>query len=141
MAWEVRITAAALKRVAAVLVGAALVVAASFGLYALVRSEDAFGGLVDPSRYQSVVLSNGSIYFGHLREASDEFYELGDVWFLRDEPGEGEDDVVRRVVPLSEELHGPENRMLIPKEQLVLVENLPPDSPVNEAIRSASGER
>lgn len=123
------------------LVVAALVAAAGFGIYALVRSEDPFGGLVDPNRYQTVVLSNGSIYFGHLREASDEFYELGDVWFLRDEPGEGEEEVVRRVVPLSEELHGPENRMLIPKEQLVLVENLSPDSPVTEAIETAKEQR
>lgn len=117
--------------------GALVVLAtAGYGAFELLRSEDPFGGLVDEGRYQAVILANGNVYFGHLRVASDEFYELRDAWFVRDEPA-GEGEAVRRVVPLSEEFHGPENRMLIPKDQVAVVENLPPDSPVVEAIRAA----
>ena len=125
--------------------GAVLVIALAVALWGMFRSEDAFGGKVDGDRWQAVVLTNDRVYVGKLRSAGSEFYELRDAYFLRetsaapeaDAAGEGDTapaSVQRQVVSLTEELHGPEDRMLIRKDEVLLVENLRADSPVAKSI-------
>src|SRR3954447_23308960 len=45
---------------------------------------DDFGGAIDSSRYQSVILTNDKVYFGQLTTASDTYYELDNAFFLRE---------------------------------------------------------
>lgn len=122
-----------LTRALSTLLIAGMLVLAGFGAAALLGNDNPFGELTDASRYQAVFLTNDRVYFGHLRWKGADIYELRDVFFLRETTG-SKGDVQRQVASLSEELHGPENRMLIPRERIVLVENLRKDSPVARAI-------
>ncbi len=100
---------------------------------------DDFAGLVDETRFQAVILSNDKVYFGRIRTASDEFYELESAFFLR-ETRDGEDaEPVRALLPVNREIHAPDNSMLIRKNEVVLVENLAKDSPILAEIKRQKG--
>ncbi len=103
----------------------------------LTRSDDGdpFGGAVDTTRYQAVILSNDKVYFGRLSSVSSEFYRLNDAFFLRETRERPEAEPVRALLPVNREIHAPENSMLIRKEEVVLVENLDRASPILTEIR------
>lgn len=134
MAIQVTIT---WRRLVAGLAFAVVLALAGYGLFDLVRPRGTLSTTIDRERFQAVVLSSGVVYFGHLRVADDEFYELRDAYFIQEVKKAGA-ETERRVLPLTQEIHGPENRMLIPREHVVSVENLRPDSPVAKAAASAS---
>ncbi|HVM08154.1 MAG TPA: hypothetical protein VM345_06820 [Acidimicrobiales bacterium] len=125
--------------VGALLIGLVLG-ALGYWLAMSISSEDPFAGRIDANRYQAVILSNDKVYFGRITDVSDTFFELDDAFFLR-ETRESEDaEPVRALLPVNRELHAPENRMLIRKDEVVLVENLASDSPVLEEIRRQKDE-
>lgn len=107
------------------------------GASLLTRADDGdpFGGGVDTTRYQAVILSNDKVYFGRLSSVSSEFYRLNDAFFLRETRDSAEAEPVRALLPVNREIHAPENSMLIRKEEVVLVENLDKDSPILTEIR------
>lgn len=129
MPLQITITGATLRRVLVGLLAGALLGGAGYGVFLLVHSNDPFAGFVDREHYQAVFLTDGRLLFGHLRSSGDEFYELRDVFFLRQSGGQ------RQVVRLANEFEGPENRVLISKDKVISVENLRSNSPVAEAIR------
>ena len=136
MGFPVTITGATVRRV---LLGLRLLVGAAlgglvYGAVVLLRLEDPFGPAWSVNRWQAVFLSNGQVYFGHLRVASEEFYELRDAFFIQKVPGEEGQPPKRKVRPLSSEFHGPEDRMLIRRDDALRVEKLRPGSDVAEAI-------
>lgn len=95
---------------------------------------DAFAGAVDEDRYQAVILSNDKVYFGRIEAANDEFYRLDDAFFLRETRESAEAEPQRALLPINREIHAPENSMLIRKDEVVLVENLAEDSPIQAEI-------
>lgn len=96
---------------------------------------DPFDGAIDRTRFQAVILTNDKVYFGKLSEAGDTFFRLDEAYFLR-EVRESEDAEPRRsLLPINNELHAPENSMLIRQDEVVLVENLDEDSPLLDEIR------
>lgn len=98
-------------------------------------ANDPFDGAVDADRFQAVILTNDKVYFGRLSEAGELFLRLDHAYFLR-EIRESEDaDPVRALLPINNELHAPENSMLIRRDAVVLVENLDEDSPLLDEIR------
>lgn len=135
MAFELRITGQTVRRaLLGVLIGAALG-GLIWLLVVFLSPTDPFAGLVDERRYQAVFLDDGRVYFGDLTEASDEFFELRNAFYIQEIPGETEEDpTTQQVRPISTEFHQPENRMLISRDDVVLVENLAPDSEVAAAI-------
>jgi hypothetical protein len=114
-----------------------LLALAAYGVFDLVRPRKSLASAIDKTRFQAVVLSSGVVYFGHLREVNDDFYELRDAFFIQEVKKAGAEPT-RRVLPLREEVHGPENSMLIPRAHLVSIENLREDSPVVKAAQSAT---
>lgn len=135
MAIQVTITARHLRR-AALALAALIVLAALLALLStLVEPADPFDGRVKQGRYQAVTLNEGSIYFGHLRPAGDDFYRLSDVHLIRQTPAEGKNKEPKtQVQPLREQLFGPENEMLIDRDDIVSVSNLRRDSEVVKVI-------
>lgn len=137
MAFELKITAQTVKRLFLVLLGAAAVTGAVLLVLAQLEPEDPFGGLLDEERYQAVFLGDGRVFFGHLRVANDEYYVLRDAYSVQQTPGEGEDaEPQREIFSRTDEVHGPEPRMLIAKDNVVAVENLRDDSQLAETIDS-----
>lgn len=96
---------------------------------------DPFSGMIDEDGYQAVILANDKVYFGRIEDVGGGFFRLEDAFFLRERRESDDAAPVRALLPVSRELHAPENRMLIRKDHVVLVENLTDDSPVLEEIR------
>lgn len=134
MAIQVTIT---WRRLVAGLAFALVLALAGYGLFDLLRPQRSLTSAIDRSKFQAVVLSSGVVYFGHLRVVDDRFYELRDAYFIQEVKKAGAEPE-RRVLPLTQEIHGPENRIVIPRDHVVSVENLRSDSPVVKAAESAS---
>lgn len=124
----------------------ALVVGLVLGALAMMAfgSDDsdgnAFAGRVDEDRYQAVILSNDKVYFGRISDASSTFFALDDAFFLRETREDENAAPQRALLPVNAELHAPENRMLIRKDEVVLIENLAEDSPVLTEIQRQKDE-
>ena len=94
---------------------------------------------IDDARYQAVFLEGGYVFFGRLTARGDVLL-LSDVFYLSslpDQQGSEPGTLVKR----GNELWGPTEPMVIPREQVVFMENLRDDSQVLDAIRRfKSGE-
>lgn len=125
---------------AAVLLFAALVVGGLF-LYRAVT-----GSVINKDKYQAVFLTSGQVYFGKLDNIGGEYSKLTDVFYIQatetdsDEadaqnPQEEEAATDLQLIKLGSEVHGPEDEMIINKEQILFVENLKTDGKVSDSIR------
>ncbi len=92
---------------------------------------------VDNDKWQAVFLTNNQVYFGHLQESSGNYTVLAEAYYLR--PASGDQTKVD-LVKLGDELHGPEQTMYIPKNQILFWENLKPDSQVVQLINQLKGQ-
>lgn len=101
---------------------------------------DQFAGAIDEARYQAVILSNDKVYFGQIESLSDEFYRLDNAFFLRETRASAEAEPERALLPINREIHAPENSMLIRKDEVVLVENLDEESPIQTEIERQLGD-
>lgn len=89
--------------------------------------------LIDTSKYQAVLLSNGQWYFGKLHKAGDESYKLTNVFYLERQNGTDAENTDQKqlsdttkpvLVKLGNEIHAPEDVMIIKDEQLIFYENI-----------------
>lgn len=92
---------------------------------------------VDSSRYQAVFLDNGQVYFGKLHGYYGDRPYLTDVYYVRGAQSGGEDAASnenQELVRLGNEIHNPENIIILNKPAILFVENLQEDSSVIELI-------
>lgn len=93
---------------------------------------------IDTSRYQAVFLANGQIYFGKLKDFSDESFQLTEIYYPQAQKSDSEEEATAQtniqLIPLGGEVHGPENKMFITKSQILYYENLKADSQVTKHI-------
>src|SRR3989344_1338265 len=92
---------------------------------------------------QAVFLANGQVYFGRVGQSNLKYVELTDIYYLQLEEqlqGDGAPKEIKApdlsLLKLGNELHGPEDRMIITKDHIVFIEDLKEDSKVVEAIRA-----
>ena len=88
---------------------------------------------IDPNTYQSVLLTNNQLYFGHLKNISPEYLILNDVYYVRIDDG-GAGQLVKLGII---ESHKPQDKMVINKDQVIFWENLQFESPVVKTIQNA----
>jgi hypothetical protein len=140
MPLQVTITRTTMGRILlGVLIGAAVGGLVWLGILAF-GGNGAFGGRVDPNRWQAVFLSNGEVYYGHLVEAGSDFYELRDAYFVVEGPAvQKGSPPTQQVRPITQQFQNPEQSMLIAKQFVIKVENLSPDSQVVKAIDRLQG--
>ena len=86
--------------------------------------------LIDRNGYQAVFLTNGSTYFGRLQEQGDGWFLLTEVFYLS-----VSDQSSTQLVKRGSEPQGPKEPMIIPRSQVLFIENLRDDSEVVTAIR------
>jgi hypothetical protein len=86
--------------------------------------------VIDRGAYQAVFLSNGSTYFGKLQEQGDQWFLLSDVFYLASSEESG-----TQLVKRGSEPQGPKEPMIIPRDQILFIENLRDDSDIVSAIR------
>ena len=109
-----------------------------------------FGGENTPQRareWQAVFLSNGQVYFGKIMKENKEEIYLTDIYYLQvSSPLQQDSQPAPRgelsLVKLGNELHGPEDLMIINKEHVLFTEDLRDDGKVVQAIlRHQKGEK
>lgn len=99
---------------------------------------------VSKPQYQAVFLTNGQVYFGHLENATAKNLVLKDIYYLQSTPQNPQQGTEQNqqtsqsnltLVKLGQELHGPEDKMVIKSDQVLFWENLKDNSKVVTAIK------
>lgn len=125
--------------IATVILVAALAVAG----WLLVSNNRSGATGIDSSRYQAVFLTNGQIYFGKLKDFNDMSFQLTDMYYPQAQAaGASEDEVVDatqqsniQLYRVTDGVHGPEDQMIIMKNQILYYENLQENSKVTQLIK------
>ncbi|MBU4332766.1 hypothetical protein KKD19_05040 [Patescibacteria group bacterium] len=99
-------------------------------------------GIGSSSEWQAVFLTNGQVYFGHVKDENKSTVVLRDIYYLQvtealqqaDQGGERANEL--SLVKLGNELHGPKDEMRIVRTNVLFIEDLMPDSKVVLAIEN-----
>jgi hypothetical protein len=104
---------------------------------------------IDSSKYQAVFFTNGQVYFGKLQSFNGDYLKLNDIYYLQTDADETTDSQNPQqttanqgevqLIKLGNEIHGPEDEMIISKDQVLFYENLRPDGNVSQSIQQARG--
>lgn len=99
---------------------------------------------IDTGKYQAVFFTNGQVYFGKLHAFNDDYMKLTDVYYLQAQSTEEDDSKNPQatsndqggttLIKLGDEIHGPEDEMVISKDQVLFFENLKKDGKVSQSI-------
>jgi len=104
------------------------------------------GLAIDSSKYQAVFFTNGQVYFGKLQASGSDYLKLTDIFYLQAQSTEDGDTEANpqatssdqnsnvQLIKLGNEVHGPEDQMIISKEQVLFYENLKVDGKVAQSI-------
>ena len=93
--------------------------------------------------YQAVFLTNGQVYFGHLKNADTKSPVLTDIYYLQSTPqnpqqsGDQQTQPQLSLIKLGKELHGPQDKMVLRADQILFWENLNNDSKVVQTINQS----
>lgn len=97
---------------------------------------------VDSSKMQAVFLNGGQVYFGKLKDLNKNYLRVTDIYYLRvnqqvqpnqQNNGQAQQNDIS-LVKLGCELHGPQDEMLVNREQVIFWENLKKDGQVAKAV-------
>ena len=86
--------------------------------------------VIDRSAYQAVFLTNGSTYFGKLQEQGSDWFLLNDVFYLSVSEQSG-----TQLIKRGSEAQGPKEPMIIPRAQILFIENLRDDGDIVGLIK------
>ena len=127
--------AAGRRRVAILVLGACLLIAAAVAFAIVWRTRSA--GVPFPTRYQAVLLSNGAVYYGELHGYGSQTPLLTDAFYVVSRTDPNTKTVTNVLVRRGKELHGPD-RMYINPNSIVFVETVGSGSKVAQLIAEAS---
>jgi hypothetical protein len=90
------------------------------------------GSNIEGDKYQAVFLTDGQVYFGKLHTLNSEYMKLTNIYYLQTKatptsnPQQTTSQAATNVqlVKLGNEIHGPEDEMIISKRQIMFFENL-----------------
>ena len=86
--------------------------------------------VIDRNAYQAVFLTNGSTYFGKLQPQGDDWFLLSDVFYLSTSDQSG-----TQLIKRGNESQGPKEPMIIPRDQVLFIENLRDDGDIVTLIK------
>jgi hypothetical protein len=138
-------------KTALIVAGAILVLLlASAGTWFVVNKTGVTGS-IDGSRYQAVFFTNGQVYFGKLKAMNGDYMRLTDIYYLQAKSTEGNESNPQeasaqdasnvQLVKLGSEIHGPDDEMVINKDQILFFENLKKDSNVSSTISNYQSQK
>lgn len=97
-------------------------------------------------KYQAVFFTNGQVYFGKLSSEGRDYLKLTDVYYLQNQEAVSDETDSENpqdagttqsnttLIKLGEEVHGPEDAMIISREQVLFYENLKSDGRLAQSI-------
>ena len=81
--------------------------------------------------YQAVFLANGQTFFGRYYDRLGPYVKIEDAYYLQQTPDPDPNKPAQtKIVRRGNELHGPQNEMLIPRATVLFVEDLVDASPI-----------
>ncbi|MYM26593.1 hypothetical protein GTP46_28610 [Duganella sp. FT135W] len=116
------------KFTAAVTALSAVAIAAAACTLAFVRNKPETG-----TPYQAVALMNGQMFFGQLEDSNREYVTLRDVFYIQGRQNPETRAVTSVLVKRGGEAHAPD-RMLINRQQVLLIEPVKTDSQIAKLI-------
>jgi len=124
------IPVAALRRVFVMLLVLIAVVGAIVVLRTQVLRAPGGADAIDRSGYQSVLLANGATMFGKLQPQGDDWFVMTDVYYLVTTES-GTPQLVKR----GTEAQGPREPLIVPRAQIIYIENMRDDSDIVSLIK------
>jgi hypothetical protein len=121
-----------LLQVVWILAGILVAVAAGFHLFHSIHGSSVRFG----TPYQAVLLTNGSVYFGHLQNYGSSHPVLTDVFYVVSQTDPETKQVKSSLVKRGKEMHEPD-RMYLNPSQIVFVETVGTNSKVAQLIAQA----
>lgn len=126
-----------------VIVGSALLLAATSLYLALNGGLNAEAKRIDSNKYQAVFLNGGvtsgsvsySTYFGKVKVINDKYVVLNKVYYLTDQQGENNQSNPQLTKLGCQQLHSPADEMVINRSQVAFWENLQDSGKVVQAIK------
>ena len=83
------------------------------------------------AKFQAVFLVNGQTYFGRYYDRFGPYAKIEGVYYIQQVPsGDPDKPSDSRIVRRGGELHGPLDRVLVPRSAILFLEDLRPDSAV-----------
>lgn len=102
------------------------------------------GPAIDATKYQAVFFTNGQVYFGNLKNVNNDYLKLTNIYYLQtqsedkadsENPQQSTTDQSNvQLIKLGDEIHGPEDAMIISKDQVLFYEDLKPEGKVAQSI-------
>ena len=133
-----------LKKVVLAILGVIVLSALTFGCLWFTRLQTAAIN-INESEYQAIFLTNGQVYFGKLHDFSKENYKLNDIFYLQTKTATTDSSNPQKttaaetadvqLIKLGSEIHGPEDQMIINKDQVLFFENIRNDGKVAKSIQ------
>lgn len=115
-----------------IVAGILVIVAAGWQIAGHFRSS----AVVFPTPYQAVLLSNGSVYFGHLQGYGEGHPVLTEVYYIVTQSNPENKQSNNVLVKRGKELHEPD-RMYLNPQLILFVEPVGPNSKVAQLIAQA----
>jgi hypothetical protein len=129
------------KKIFIPLIGVIVLLLAAFGGWTVWTNAQNSSLAVDSSKYQAVFFTNGQVYFGKLKPFNSEYLKLTEIYYLQTQTGEEATNLQStdeqnnvQLIKLGNEIHGPEDEMMISKDQILFYENLKTDGNVAKSI-------
>lgn len=128
-----------------VIIGVVLLISVGVWASYLALRNSSVSSHIEGNKYQAVFFTNGQVYFGKLNPLAGGYMKLEDIYYLQtkssvnsDNPQETAENNSNDVelIKLGNEIHGPEDEMIISKDQVLFFENLKEDSSVSKTIKS-----
>lgn len=132
------------KRLIFPIVSGILVILLGTAGWLLWSNSQATNVAIESNKYQAVFFTNGQVYFGKLQSLNGGYMKLTDIYYLQTQAGEqadaknpqqtSTDQNGVQLIKLGDEIHGPEDAMIISKDQVLFYENLKSDGKVAQSI-------
>ena len=89
--------------------------------------------------YQTVLLSNGSVYYGRVDKIDSRHLVLTDVFYVQGQVNQETKAVTNILIKRGKEWHRPE-RMILNRDHVILMEPVHPESQVAKLIEDSKKE-
>lgn len=90
-------------------------------------SSNPLASAVNRNEYQAVFLTNGQVFFGRLTVPGGDYYYLHHVYYLSSRAGTKPGQGGLTIQKLTNDIHGPEDLVVLSRAQVLYVENLRPN--------------
>ncbi len=85
------------------------------------------------NQYQAVFLTNNQTYFGKITRITKDIIQITDVYYIQ--PNQNAQNNQITLIKLGDEVHAPENTMIINRQQVLFWENIKDDGKVVQLIK------